>query len=135
MYNAVLLSRVQQSDTGLPWWISGRESTCQCRRHRFDPLVGKILWIRKWQPTPVFLPGKIPWTEEPGSLQSKESQRIRHNFMNKQQLYIYISTIFLYLYIFVFKGKHLFIHRLRRSLPQLSSLSADSHGSLSQSFG
>jgi len=126
MYNAVLVSRVQQSDTGLPWWISGRESTCQCRRHRFDPWVGKILWIRKWQPTPVFLPGKIPWTEEPGSLQSKESQRISHNFMNKQQLYIYI---------FVFKGKHLFIHRLRRSLPQLSSLSADSHGSLSQSFG
>ena len=42
---------------GLPWWLSGRESTCQCRRHRFDPWVGKIPW-RKWQPTPVFLPGK-----------------------------------------------------------------------------
>ena len=30
-----------------------------CRRHRrceFDPQVGKILWRRKWQPTPVFLP-------------------------------------------------------------------------------
>ena len=25
---------------------------------RFDPWVGKILWRRKWQPTPVFLPGK-----------------------------------------------------------------------------
>ena len=24
----------------------------------FDPLVGKIPWRRKWQPTPVFLPGK-----------------------------------------------------------------------------
>ena len=24
---------------------------------------------RKWQLTPVFLPGKIPWTEEPGGLQ------------------------------------------------------------------
>ena len=24
----------------------------------FDPWVGKILWRRKWQPTPVFLPGK-----------------------------------------------------------------------------
>ena len=23
---------------------------------------------RIWQPTPVFLPGKIPWTEEPGGL-------------------------------------------------------------------
>jgi len=25
---------------------------------RFSPWVGKILWRRKWQPTPVFLPGK-----------------------------------------------------------------------------
>ena len=35
--------------------------TCQCGRHkrcRFDPWVGKIPWRRKWQPTPVFLPGK-----------------------------------------------------------------------------
>ena len=26
-------------------------------------------WRREWQPTPVFLPGKFPWTEEPGRLQ------------------------------------------------------------------
>ena len=25
---------------------------------RFDPWVRKIPWKRKWQPTPVFLPGK-----------------------------------------------------------------------------
>ena len=31
------------------------------------------------QPTPVFLPGKIPWTEEPGGLQSMGSQRFGHN--------------------------------------------------------
>ena len=30
----------------------------QCRRPGFDPLVGKILWRRAWQPTPVFLPGE-----------------------------------------------------------------------------
>ena len=29
-----------------------------CRRCRFDPWVGKIAWRRKWQLTPVFLPGK-----------------------------------------------------------------------------
>jgi len=23
---------------------------------------------RAWQPTPVLLPGKFPWTEEPGGL-------------------------------------------------------------------
>ena len=26
-------------------------------RRGFDPRVGKITWTRKWQPTPVFLPG------------------------------------------------------------------------------
>ena len=29
------------------------------RRPRFDPWVGKILWKREWQPTPVFLPGEF----------------------------------------------------------------------------
>ena len=28
------------------------------RRCEFNPQVGKIPWRRKWQPTPVFLPGK-----------------------------------------------------------------------------
>ena len=30
-----------------------------CRKHNFDPWVGQIPWIRKWQPTPVFLPVKF----------------------------------------------------------------------------
>ena len=41
---------------------SGEEPTCQCRgwkRCGFNPLVGKIPWRRKWQPTLVFLPGKF----------------------------------------------------------------------------
>ena len=41
-----------------PWWLSGKESACQCGRCGFSPWVGKIPWRRKWQPTPVFLPGK-----------------------------------------------------------------------------
>ena len=28
------------------------------------PWVGKIPWRRAWQPTPVFLTGESPWTEE-----------------------------------------------------------------------
>ena len=43
----------------LPWWLSGKESVCQFRRHGFDPCVGKIPWRRAWQPTPVFLPGEF----------------------------------------------------------------------------
>ena len=40
---------------------SGKESACRHRRCRilgFDPWVGKIPWRRKWQYTPVFVPGK-----------------------------------------------------------------------------
>ena len=43
---------------GFPWWLRGKESACQYKRHRFDPWVGKIPWRRKWQPTQVFLPRK-----------------------------------------------------------------------------
>ena len=39
-------------------WLSGKEPACQCRRCEFDPWVGKILWKRKQQPTPIFLLGK-----------------------------------------------------------------------------
>ena len=28
-------------------------------RHGFDPWVGKNPWRRKWQPTPIFLPGNF----------------------------------------------------------------------------
>ena len=28
----------------------------------------KIPWRRAWRPTPGFLPGESPWTEEPGGL-------------------------------------------------------------------
>jgi len=42
----------------LPRWLRGKELACRCRRREFDPWVGKIRWRRKWQPTPVFLPGK-----------------------------------------------------------------------------
>ena len=46
---------------GFPGGTSGEEPACQCRRHKrcsFDPWVRKIPWNRKWQPTPVFLPGE-----------------------------------------------------------------------------
>ena len=45
--------------SGNPWWLSGKESACQYKRHRFDPWVGKITWRRKCQPILVSLPGKF----------------------------------------------------------------------------
>ena len=46
----------------LLWWLRGKESACQFRRHRscsFSLWVRKVPWRRKWQPTPVFLPGQF----------------------------------------------------------------------------
>ena len=42
----------------LPWWLSSKESACQCKRPGCDLCIRKIPWSRKWQPTPVFLPGE-----------------------------------------------------------------------------
>ena len=60
----------------------------------WDPWVGKIPWRRAWQPTPVFLPGESPRTEEPGGLQSMGSQRVARDLETK-----HIVDLFL-----VFKG-------------------------------
>ena len=64
----------------------GKKSACNAGdagRHGFDPWVGKIPWRRAWQPTPVFLPGESPWTEEPRGLRSIELQRIRLDWVTE----------------------------------------------------
>ena len=65
---------------GLPRWLSGKESACQCRREtrvgclaREDPLEEEMAThssILVWE---------IPWTEEPGGLKSMELPRVRHD--------------------------------------------------------
>ena len=42
---------------GFPGGTSGKEPSCQCRRHKryqFDPWIWKIPWRRAWQPTLEF---------------------------------------------------------------------------------
>ena len=63
----------------------------------FDPWVRKIPWRRKWKPTAVFLPEKIPRTEEPDWLQSTGSQRVRHNLvLNNRYSVVYMYDIFIH---------------------------------------
>ena len=57
------MSPALQADSLLsePDGASGKEPSCQCRRYKrpgLSPWVGEIPWSRKWQPTPVFLPGE-----------------------------------------------------------------------------
>ena len=65
--------------TGFPGGSEGKRICLQCGRPGFKPWVGKNPWRREQLPTPVFVPGESPWTEEPSGLQSMESQRIGHN--------------------------------------------------------
>ena len=43
---------------GFPDDAMVKNPPAQSRRFRFDLWVGKIPWRKKWQQTPVFLPGK-----------------------------------------------------------------------------
>ena len=59
----------------------GKERACQCRRPGFDPWVGKIPLGKKWQPTPVLLPGKFHEQRNPvgySPWDSKESDMTKH---------------------------------------------------------
>ena len=45
-------------------------------------------WVQtlgREEPTPVFLPGESPWTEEPGGLQPMELERVRHDYVTKKK--------------------------------------------------
>ena len=66
---------------GLPWWLSGKESACHCRRHRRrgQSLDRKIPWRRKWQPTPVFLPGKSHGQRSQAGYRPCSHKRVRQN--------------------------------------------------------
>ena len=37
-----IFNTIKNQLTGLPWWFSGEETTCQCRTHGFDPWFRKI---------------------------------------------------------------------------------------------
>jgi len=48
------------------------------RRHGFDPWVGRSPGVRDETHSSI-LAWRIPWTEEPGGLQSMGSHRVGHN--------------------------------------------------------
>ena len=61
VYVCIYICIYMDGDWDFPGGTSGKESTCKyrgCKRCSFDPWVGKIPCRRKWQPTPVFMPGE-----------------------------------------------------------------------------
>ena len=68
-----------------PRWLSGKES-CQCRRcrrHSFNPLIKKIPWRRKWQPTAVLLAGKSHGHKSLVGT-STRLQKVGHDLVNER---------------------------------------------------
>ena len=78
-------SRDLDSSFGLPWWLSGKEYTCQCRRLGSDPWVGKIPSRRKWQPAPVFLPEKSHGQRSLVGYSPWSHKRVGHGLATKEQ--------------------------------------------------
>ena len=63
----------------LSWWLSGKEPTCQCRRH--DLIPGQEDTLEKETAThSSILAWEIPWTDELGGI----TKRIRYNLATKQ---------------------------------------------------
>ena len=56
------------------WWLELRQSQCSA-------VIGFWIFLKEktMAPHSSTLAWKIPWTEEPGRLQSMESRRVRHN--------------------------------------------------------
>ena len=70
---------------GLPRCTSGRGPTCHCRAHlaMWVQSLGQKDLLEEGPAThSSILAWRIPWTEEPGGLQSIELQRVRHNQSN-----------------------------------------------------
>ena len=78
-----LLLNLSISFQGLLWWLSGKESTCQCKRQEMqvrslgqkDPLEKEMVTHSS------ILAWKIPQTEDPGGLQSMGSRRVGHDWV------------------------------------------------------
>ena len=68
---------------GLLWWLSGKESAYQWRRHRFDPRVGKNPLEEEMATHSSILAWEIPRTDDPGGHSPWCHKRVRHKLATK----------------------------------------------------
>ena len=67
------------TSSSFPGGSNSQEFSPQGRRPRFHPWVGKIPPEKGMATYSSILAWRIPWTEEPGGLQSIWSQRVGHD--------------------------------------------------------
>ena len=80
--NPLQCSCLENPRDGGVWWAAVygvAQSRTRLKRLSSSSSSSVYMARRAWQPTPVFLPGESPWTEEPGGLQSRGLQRVGHN--------------------------------------------------------
>ena len=82
---------------GFPGGTRGKESACQCRRHK-ETWVWSLGWedlLEKEVTTHSSIPAwRIPWTEEPGGLQFMGSQRVGHDWSDWASKYIHSDPVY-----------------------------------------
>ena len=66
-------------DILIPGGSDGKESACSAGDPGLILGLGRSLGGGHGNPTPVFLPGESPWTEEPGGLQFIRMERVGHD--------------------------------------------------------
>ena len=76
----------------LPSQLSWYSICLQSRKPRFNSWVGKLLWRRKWKPTPVFLPGE---SHGRGAQQATihEVTRVGHDLATKPPTPVSIAAL------------------------------------------
>ena len=70
---------------GVSQVAQGKESACSAGDAGFNSWVEKIPWLRKWQPTPVFLPGKTHGQRSLAGYLPWGHKIVGHNLGTKQQ--------------------------------------------------
>ena len=95
----------------LPWWLSNKESTCQCGRLRFHPWVGKIPEEGTGNPLQYSCLGNpMDRGEEPDGLWSMGPQEsdMTYQLNNSMYVFIFLScfdySIILPLYLFIIEN-------------------------------
>ena len=78
---------------GLPWWLSGKESACQCRRCRLSPQIRKIPREGNGNPLQYSCLGD-PMDREGWWATVHGAARVRHRLATKQQKHCILGFIF-----------------------------------------
>ena len=79
---------------GLPWWLSGKESACNAGDLGLKSLGREDPLEKEMATHSSILAWEIPWTEEPGGLQSTESQKesVTNEPLNKNNNLLIFSS-------------------------------------------